>query len=415
MNKLTRNIFIFILVIIFIMAFSSSYFSLSMDNLAYVLAIGIDKSDENKLKVSFQFSTTSPVAESGSTKKAPSVIDTVEASSLSNAINLMNNYLSKQVNMSHCKVIIFSEELAKEGISSEIYTLINDTQVRPSSNIVITKTDANYYMQKTQPQLENLIAKYYEIFTNSSEYTGFMPNATIGEFFNTLICKECEPFAILGGVIASNSQNDQSSNSSSTNNAQRDYSIKSSHSPISGETDSENIGVAVFKGDTLVGELDALETISFLSIKNKADRFLISIPDPTTSNSYIDIYMTPENMTQIKVDTKTGSPYIQVSLRFTGRIYSMENNENYLKPEVLELISDSCDSYLESTFSNFLYKTAKEFHSDILGFGKSASSNFFTIEDFENYNWLDSYQDSFFDVDVNTSIKSSMLITETNS
>ena len=415
MNKLTRNIFIFILVIIFIMAFSSSYFSLSMDNLAYVLAIGIDKSDENKLKVSFQFSTASPVAESGSTEKAPSVIDTVEASSLSTAINLMNNYLSKQVNMSHCKVIIFSEELAKEGISSEIYTLINDTQVRPSSNIVITKTDANYYMQKTQPQLENLIAKYYEIFTNSSEYTGFMPNATIGEFFNTLICKECEPFAILGGVIASNSQNDQSSNSSSTNNAQRDYSIKSSHSPISGETDSENIGVAVFKGDTLVGELDALETISFLSIKNKADRFLISIPDPTTSNSYIDIYMTPENTTQIKVDTKTGSPYIQVSLRFTGRIYSMENNENYLKPEVLELISDSCDSYLESTFSNFLYKTAKEFHSDILGFGKSASSNFFTIEDFENYNWLDSYQDSFFDVDVNTSIKSSMLITETNS
>ena len=149
MNKLIKNTFILILIVIFIMAFSSSYFSLSMDNLAYVLAIGIDKSDENKLKVSFQFSTASPVAESGSTEKAPSVIDTVEASSLSTAINLMNNYLSKQVNMSHCKVIIFSEELAKEGISSEIYTLINDTQVRPSSNIVITKTDANYYMQKT--------------------------------------------------------------------------------------------------------------------------------------------------------------------------------------------------------------------------------------------------------------------------
>lgn len=414
MNKLIKNTFILILIVIFIMAFSSSYFSLSMDNLAYVLAIGIDKSDENKLKVSFQFSTASPVAESGSTEKAPSVIDTVEASSLSTAINLMNNYLSKQVNMSHCKVIIFSEELAKEGISSEIYTLINDTQVRPSSNIVITKTDANYYMQKTQPQLENLIAKYYETFTDSSEYTGFMPNATIGEFFNTLICKECEPFAILGGVIASNSQNDQDSGSS-TNNAQRDYTIKSSHSPISGETDSENIGMAVFKGDTLVGELNALETLSFLSIRNEVNRFLVSIPDPTTPSSYLDIYLTPENMTEIKVDTKTGSPYIQVSLRFTGRIYSMENNENYLKPDVLETISASCDSYLESTFSDFLYKTAKEFHSDILGFGKSASSNFFTMEEFEDYNWLESYQDSYFDVSVDTSVKSSMLITETNS
>ena len=93
----------------------------------------------------------------------------------------------------------------------------------------------------------------------------------------------------------------------------------------------------------------------------------------------------------------------------------MENNENYLKPDVLETISASCDSYLESTFSDFLYKTAKEFHSDILGFGKSASSNFFTMEEFEDYNWLESYQDSYFDVSVDTSVKSSMLITETNS
>lgn len=41
MNKLLKNFFILILAILFIMAFSSSYFSLSMDNLAYVLAIGI--------------------------------------------------------------------------------------------------------------------------------------------------------------------------------------------------------------------------------------------------------------------------------------------------------------------------------------------------------------------------------------
>ena len=54
-----------------------------------------------------------------------------------------------------------------------------------------------------------------------------------------------------------------------------------------------------------------------------------------------------KNMTEIKVDTKTGSPYIQVSLRFTGRIYSMANNANYLSPEVLETISNSCNSYLE--------------------------------------------------------------------
>ena len=138
MPKLIKNIFIFILIIIFIVAFSSSYASLSMDNLAYVLAIGIDSSDENKLEVTFQFSTTSTVSENGSAEKASTVENSVTASSISNAINLMNGYMGKELNLSHCKVIIFSEEFAYQGISDEIYTLINDTQIRPSANIIVT-------------------------------------------------------------------------------------------------------------------------------------------------------------------------------------------------------------------------------------------------------------------------------------
>ena len=59
MNKTLKNIFIFTLIILFIIAFSDSYLSLSLDNLAYVIAIGIDKSDTNNLQVTFQFSTIS--------------------------------------------------------------------------------------------------------------------------------------------------------------------------------------------------------------------------------------------------------------------------------------------------------------------------------------------------------------------
>lgn len=207
MNKLIKTLFVLILIILFIVAFSNSYLSLSIDNLAYVLAIGIDKSNTNKLRVSFQFSTTNAISEAGTSQKTPSLIKSVEASSLSSAINLMDSYMGKEINMSHCKVIIFSEELAYEGISDEIFTLINNTQIRPSANIVVSTCDAKYYLEKTQPELENLISKYYEIFTNSSTYTGFMPNAKISDFFNSLICKTCMPYAILGGVNSSQSEN----------------------------------------------------------------------------------------------------------------------------------------------------------------------------------------------------------------
>lgn len=361
MRKLAKNLFIVLVTIIFIPAFSISYHALSIDNLAYVLAIGIDSSDSNKLDVTFQFSTNVPASESGANDKASSIINTVSASSLTNAINLLNGYLGKPINMSHCKVIIFSEELAMKGISEEIYTLINNTQIRPSSNIVISKCTAKYYIEQTKPEFENLISKYYEIFSSSSKYTGYMPETTIGDFFNSLVCDNCEPHAILGGV------NKGTSEEGTEFDSQKDYTIKSNQSPVIGENGAENIGVAVFKGDKLVGELNALESISFLNISDKLDRFLISVPDPQNANNYLDIYMTPLKKTSIKVDSSTKTPYIKLDSRFSGRIYSMSQNSEYLSSEVINSISNSCNSYLESIFTDYLYRTSKILKSDING------------------------------------------------
>lgn len=407
MNKLVRNLFILILIIVFMIAFSSSYLSLSIDNLAYVLAIGVDKGTDNHLQVSFQFSTTTKATESGTMEKTPTVIDSVAAPSLSTAVNLMDSYMGKELNMSHCKVIIFSEELASEGISDEIYTLINDTQIRPSANIVISKCPAKSYLEKTSPELENLISKYYEIFTNSSEYTGFKPDATIGDFFNSLICKTCEPYAILGGLTTEKPANQVS------NHIQENYNVKANQTPIEGENGSENIGIAAFKGDKLVGELCALETICFLTVRNQVDRFLISVPNPDDTKNYLDIYLTAKDSTTIDVDTTTSSPYIKLKTGFTGKIYSMSSNAKYLEPDTLNNISESCNKYLESVFTDYLYKTSKEFKSDINGMGKYALNNFFTTQDFDNYNWSNNYQNAFFKVEVDTSVKSGMLITET--
>lgn len=407
MVKLLKTLFVLVIIIIFVLAFSNSYNALSIENLAYVLAIGIDTSSDNKLKVSFQFSSSSLASESGSSEKASTFINTVTASSLSNAINLVNGYLGKQINLSHCKVIIFSEKFALQGISDEIYTLINDTQIRPSANIVISKCDAKYYIEQTKPELENLISKYYEVFTSSSKYTGYMPDTTIGKFFDSLICTNCEPYAILGGV------NKGKTNNKKIVGLQKDYEIKANQSSISGENGSENIGVAVFKEDKLVGELNALETICLLNVTNNLARFLVSVPDPENNNHYIDIYLTPLSNANIKVNTNSGSPYIKVKCRFSGRIYSMSKNSKYLSPESLDAISNSCSSYLESIFTDYLYRTSKDLQSDISGFSKYALKNFFTTKESTNYDWRNSYKDAFFDVKIDTSIKSGMLITQT--
>lgn len=406
-SNILNKIFIFIVIIIFIYSFSASYTSLNLDNLAFVVAIGIDKSTSNKLKVTFQFIKPSPSSQGGS--ETTPVLNSVECSSITNGINIMNAYLGKKVNLSHCKLIIFSEELAKDGISDEIYSLTNEVQVRPSANIVISKCDAKYYIENSIPSLESLIPKYYNIFPHSSEYTGYTCNANIGDFFNALVCNSCAPYAILGGINTSSGENSDSDQPSD------DSTIKPNDKIISGTRLSQNIGLAVFKDDKLVGELNAIETICFLNIRKEVDSFLVSIPNPedSSSNSKIDIYLTPNSTHNIDVDIVNGSPYIKIKFDFSGKIYSMTQDSKYLDTDVLNSISTSCDNYLKDQFNNYLYKTSTIFNSDINGFGVYSLSNFNTTSQFDDYNWLINYKNSTFDVDIKTVMDSGFLLTQT--
>lgn len=400
MKNILRKTLIFIIIIIFICSFSSSYNSLNLDNLAFVVALGIDKSDTNNIKVTFQF-VNPPSTSEGSSQDSKIIIDAVDASSITNAINIMNSYLARKLDLSHCKIIVFSEEIAQDGISDHIYSIMNDVQVRPSSNIIISNCSANYYIENSNPSLETLVTKYYDTFPNSSKYTGYITNATIGAFFNSLVCEYCQGYAILGGIISDN------------NKSSIDSDIKSGASNITGTRKSENIGTAIFKNDKLIGELNAIETVCLSILTNDVESFLITIPDPKNENSTLDIYMLPGKDMKIDVKIVNGSPYITIKGEFSAQIYSMSENSKYLDTDVLSLIGDSCNNYLESILSDFLYKTSLTYKSDVAGIGKYVLHKFRTNQDFTNYNWASSYVNSTFDIKIKTKMDSGFLLTQT--
>ena len=90
----------------------------------------------------------------------------------------------------------------------------------------------------------------------------------------------------------------------------------------------------------------------------------------------------------------------------------MDENSDYLESENIKLLEEYANSYLESKIYEYLYKTSKTLNSDIDGFGKYVIHNFLTWNDWKSYNWLENYKNSFFNVDVNISVKSGYLILE---
>ena len=120
------------------------------------------------------------------------------AQKVENGVYLVNNYISKQINLSHCKVLVISEELAyNKGIEKEVYTLINDVQLRPDTGLIISKCDSKYFIENSKPTFETLVSKYYEIVPATAEITGYTAYIKISDFFNHLKSNFSEPCAIL--------------------------------------------------------------------------------------------------------------------------------------------------------------------------------------------------------------------------
>lgn len=418
LKKIYKYIVIIIITIIFAIAFTGSHSVQSVDDLAYTVALGIDIGEKENLKVTFQFTMPSASSESGSGEAAPPVIDTVEANSIDTAINLMNAYVSKEINLSHCKIIVISEDFAKNGISKEIYSLMNKVQIRPDSNVIISTSTAKEYIENVSPSLENLVAKFYEVLPRSSEYTGYSIKAQLGDFFNQLVCQTCEPTAILGNIVKDKEEDSKASNGSNNSEKSGSSGSTSGNSSSSGQQSEaksakngiENLGVAVFKDDKLIGQLSPEETLVHLLLRNELKSCNISVLDPENENDKIDLFLNLNHTSKIKVNIVNGTPYIKVDITANAKISSIDNISQKMTEERLKKVEQSAKTYMKKLLSDYLYKTSKEFRSDIVGLGKYCLSEFKTNTEFEEYNWLNRYQDAFFDVNAQINIKSGFLL-----
>ncbi len=404
-SKMLKILICIVLIVVFTVAFNQNS---EIEDYAYAIAIGIDNGENNNLEVTIQFAKAVNLSEGSSSEPQPSIIKTVEASSIDSAFNLINSSINKQINLSHCKTVVISEEFAKNGASEVLYTLINDVQVRPDVSIVISRCNSDYFIANSKPVLENIVSKYYEIAPSSSQYTGYTSYVKIVDFFNAFTSNTCEPYAILGGI---NTQV-QKTSSSNLSNIEKDSNVIAGETPISKNPSSEYLGLAIFKNDKLVGEISAIDTLCHLIIINKLESGVITIPNPLDQNSSIDLSIYKQKNTKKNVEFVNNSPYITLDIAINARILSLNNYSQNLTQENINKLQEAINLYLKDNISRYLYKTTLDFNSDVCCFGNYAICRFKTQDDLNNYNWKDNYKNSFFKVNVSSSVKSGQLLTQ---
>ena len=382
-----------------------------VESKAYVIAIGLDNGQTNILKLSLQFAILSGNSESSGSSSSsgsdnePSTVISVECSSIDSGINLINSYISKKINLSHCKVIIISEELAESGISDYVYNLASNIEIRPQCHILISRCNASDFLEQSSPIFESNPANYYERIFSSSKYSGYVENTYFYNFYNNILSTTSEATAILCGI-----------NTDKTHDTQSEYSLdgsyKADESPIKSKNNAEIIGTAVFCKDKLIGELDNIETMCHQLITNELNNTTITIPSPYQSDTNISISLSLNKKTKNKISFVNGFPFIECNVNVIGDVLSMEPSLDLNNIDTINLLNSCVNVYLENVLSDFLYKTSVELKADINDFGKYALIKYKTWDEWIDSDWLNNYQNTCFKITVNTDIQDGYLFTK---
>ena len=342
----------------------------------------------------------------GSQQFSSTIVTTVECSSFDAGINLINSYISKQINLSHAKIIVFSEALASSGIGKYISTFVNNVEIRPDCNIIVSRCSAEDFLNNSSPSLEVLSARYYEQVLASSKYTGLVPYSSLINFYSAYKDYASQPIAILGGINSNATHNVNLENSY----WDLDESYLADETPIKNKTNIEFTGLAIFNEDKLVGELTGMDSICHLICTNKFESTIISIPSPFNQNQIIDLSIENFKQTQINVSLANDSPYILVDVNLKGVVDSAEYMLDLTDEDNVKLIEEYASSYLENKILNYLYSTAKKYYTDIVGFGRYLAYSYITDDEYLKLNWPHLYLDSFFNCHVDIDILNGNLL-----
>lgn len=411
-----KDLTLILSMIVFCGLFSGCYDKREVDDLAYAVGIGFDKGKTDSLKLTLQFAVPLSIGGGGGSSRgggegAKSLMISVETPTLYAGLNMVNDSLSKQVNLSHAKVIVFSEELAREGLSRYVHAIVRGREFRPSMYVAVSRGAAEDYLKSIKPLLDPSPAKYYEL-TYSKNYTGFIESVQFHDFYFSTESYNRQATAVLAGVGKYKDSSEFNTNNSTFKEKGRPFPLegdfKAGDMPKIGDLKGEVMGSAVFKGDKMVGEIDGEETGYHLMLSNKYNNAYWSIPDPHKKDYFVVLNIKKSKNPIYKVDLIDGKPNIYVKVILEADIESIQSNENY--EEKSEILEKAVESFLKEGIIRFLNKTAKEFNCDICGFGKNMQWKFLTWKEWENFKWLDKYKNSTFNVDVDLKIRRPGLI-----
>lgn len=366
-----------------VLLFSGCYDSREINETAYIIALGVDRTDKNAYTYTFQLANPLEMAsgvENTEKKNPDSSVQNfvVTAPDFYIAKNQLNNLLSKNVDMSHLKLIVFSKALENSEFLQHSQFLMHERQVRPHTNVAVSTDTAEDFIKSVSPTLEANTAKYYELMGLRSDNL-YAPSVTISAFLDELSLDDGAAALPLAHSAAK-----------SNNNATEitDFWISTDNSQIQGN-DASMQGMAIFKSGEITGYMDCDSALIFNILSGKIKTCTVTLKNPADKTSNLVFRLNVPKSAGYKLENKNNEYKINITqcldIKFIGSFLPKS-----FKTET-ELYNFARQAITQK-FTDFVYDLSRSKKTDILNIGNRIDcslespdhwQNIFETADFE--------------------------------
>jgi len=380
-----KKIFIVILCLFFL---TGCWDRKELPQIGIVAAIAVDKDPENGEYI-FTSQILKPAAEStqNPSPEKPFLMVSTTGKTIFDAIRKTNQIVDRKGFYAHNKVIILSEEIAKDGLLSILDSFQRGKEIRGYVWICIAKgTSARDILKIRSGGVSRVPANFLKSVIENTKYQLNSTSINMLKFYKETLGSGIDPVV---GVLSIEERIDNS----------QEKIVKLS-------------GGAVFKVDKLAGFLNESETRGYRWVSGDIESGAISLPSPIEASKFVSVEVN-------KMDAKIIPEVIGNHIGFTidiseDGVVTEQQATSIFKDskqlvEFLTTLEKENEKVIEEEVNKVIEK-AKGFQTDIFGFGEALNKKYpetwIQVKD----DWPSKFAEVPFSVNVKVNIKSSGLM-----
>ncbi len=333
-----------------------------------VVAIGLDivEDDPNLLSVSIQIPIPLKISGSGGgggdgDGKEAVIIMEEKGRTVLEGIQALQNRLNQKIFFGQTRILAFGEGLARRGLRTVSDPFRRDPEIRRLLWPIVVKGKASELL-RSRPKLDQIPSVFIMAMFENGTKMGTIPDMNLGNFFVDLSTNDREPFINLLDI------------------------------------DKDDIkwdGVALFRGDQMVGTLTPEETWQMLRIDDEKDGgdlvFAFDGREDRLVTLSTELIKSRKTVTQLQDRVK-----VHYKVHMEGNLLEKTFGKDLFNAEEIRRIERDANEFLEGNAKTMIQKL-QAYRSDAMGIGKDIHA--FHPAIWKKINWTEAFPSADITVD----------------